>query len=233
MFRHFKNTAKVNLVNYFVLESIEFGSCGYFSGDENNTGMERSVFVCTKNDMVKLKGTLQKKHSFDSWTSEKVNTKSNFQTPNVKSFAALLKYIPMVYGGNLSNEPSLKNHSVIFFTLDRESHDTTLWGQPLFVQITGTLFEWLRQVGRIYFRILLYFLTNFEESYPESFKVFSWMVFEKLKTYCSPTCFIMILISLTENSFASLHNEVSGIVMKFSSFYVTTITFSASTKPTQ
>ena len=113
-----------------------------FYADENNTGMERSEFVCTKNDMAKLKEILQKKHSFDSWTSEKVNTKSNFQTPNVKSFAALLKYIPMVYGGNLSNEPSLKNHSGNCFTRDRESHNTTLPGKILIVQRTGTAFTW-------------------------------------------------------------------------------------------
>ena len=146
----------------------------------------------------------------------------------------LLKTIPTVCGDNVSKEPLLKNRSGNCFTLVSESHDTTLQWQLLFVQITGTTFAWLRKIGRADFRNFYFLLHNFwgRISLKVS-KCFQERFSKNWKHTAAPLFSFWFWISLTENSFASLPKEVSVILMKFLSFYVTTITFSASTKSTQ
>ena len=60
VFKGLEFAAKVNLAFGFVPKNVEHGSCRYFYAHENNTLMERSNFVCTPDDTIKLKEKLQK-----------------------------------------------------------------------------------------------------------------------------------------------------------------------------
>ena len=59
-FRGLKCTAEVNVAFGFVLKNVEDGSCRYFHAHENNTVMEKSKLVCTRDDIANLKENLKK-----------------------------------------------------------------------------------------------------------------------------------------------------------------------------
>ena len=50
-----KCVAKVNLAFGFVLKNVEDGSCRYFYAHEQNTVLEKSKLVCTRDDITNLK----------------------------------------------------------------------------------------------------------------------------------------------------------------------------------
>ena len=54
-FNNLKCAAKVNLASGFILKKIEDGGFRYFHAHENNTLLDRSKFVCTQDDLAKLK----------------------------------------------------------------------------------------------------------------------------------------------------------------------------------
>ena len=86
VFKGLKCAAKVNPVFGFVLKNFEDGSCRYFYAHENKTLMERSKLVCTPDDIINLKGKLQKMDIVDLCTRERANTKRKFYTLTILSF---------------------------------------------------------------------------------------------------------------------------------------------------
>ena len=75
VFKGHQCAAKVNLAFRFVLKNVEDGSCRYFQARENNTAMERSKHVCTRDNITNLKEKLQKLDNIELCTPERVNTK--------------------------------------------------------------------------------------------------------------------------------------------------------------
>ena len=79
VFKGVKCAAKVNLALGFVLKNVEDGSCRYFYAHENNTLMERSKLVSTReDDNTNLKEKLQKRDIVDLCTRERADTKWKF-----------------------------------------------------------------------------------------------------------------------------------------------------------
>ena len=73
-----KCLAKLNLAHGFILKNIEDGKFRYFYAHENNTLLELSQFVSSKEDMAKLKEILKKTDVIKSCTKERPNTKWRF-----------------------------------------------------------------------------------------------------------------------------------------------------------
>ena len=58
VFEKFKCAAKLNVAFGFVLKNVEDWTCSFYNAHENNTSIERSKFVATKKDLVKIKNAL-------------------------------------------------------------------------------------------------------------------------------------------------------------------------------
>ena len=94
-FNNLKCAAKVNLAFGFILKSIEDGGFRYFYAHENNTLLDRSKFVCTQDDLAKLKDFLNQTDVIESCSRERTKTKWRFyMLTNLTAFVALLKDIP-------------------------------------------------------------------------------------------------------------------------------------------
>ena len=114
---HFFNTlkcaAKVNMAFGFILKNIEDGKYRYYYAHENNTLLDRSKLVCTKEDLEKLKSYLVKTDVIETCTRERNNTKWRFfKLTNLTVFAALLRDVPMGCKGAVLPEPLLKNRNL-------------------------------------------------------------------------------------------------------------------------
>ena len=108
-----KRAAKVNLAFGFILKNIEDGGFRYFYAYENNTRLGRSIFVCTHDDLAKLKDFLNKTGVIESCSRERMNTKWRFyQLPNLTVLAALLIGVPMGCKNAVLPEALLKNHTI-------------------------------------------------------------------------------------------------------------------------
>ena len=102
----------MNLAFGFILKNIEDGGFRYFYSHENNTLLDRSKFVCTHDDLAKLKDFLNKTDVIESRSRERLNIKWRFYTlTNLTVFAALLKDVPMGFK-NAVLKPLLKNHTI-------------------------------------------------------------------------------------------------------------------------
>ena len=88
LFKGLKCAAKVNLAFGFVLKNVEDGSCRYFYAHENNTLMEMSKLVCTRDDIINLKEKLQKMDIVDLCTKESQNQMEVSQTDKLDSFCS-------------------------------------------------------------------------------------------------------------------------------------------------
>ena len=87
-FNNLKCAAKVNLAFGFILKNLEDGHYRYFYAHENNTLLDRSQLVCTKDDMLKLKNSLNQTDVIESCTRERMNTKWRFyKLTNLTVFA--------------------------------------------------------------------------------------------------------------------------------------------------
>ena len=79
---HFLNNLKcaanLNLDFGFILKTIEDGGFRYFHAHENNTLLDRVKFVCTHEDLSKLKDFLNKIDVIGSCNREKIKTKWMF-----------------------------------------------------------------------------------------------------------------------------------------------------------
>ena len=122
VFNGLKCPAKFNLAFGFVLKNVEDGSCRCFYAHENKTLMEWSKFVCTPDDIIKLKEKLQKKDIVDLCTRERANTKWKFyKLTNLTVFVALLKEVPMGCKDFVLPEPLLKNQNVNCLTYEQNT----------------------------------------------------------------------------------------------------------------
>ena len=81
---------------WFHFENIEGGGfiCSY--AHENNTSLDRSELVCTRDDLEKLKDILNKSDVMELCSRERLNTTWRFyKLKNLTVLAALLKDVPM------------------------------------------------------------------------------------------------------------------------------------------
>ena len=91
-FSNLKCAAKVNLTFGFILRNIEGEGFRHFYGHENNTLLDRSKLVGTRDDLAKLKDFLNKNDAMESCNQERMNTKRGFyKLTKFTVFAALLK----------------------------------------------------------------------------------------------------------------------------------------------
>ena len=121
-FNNLKCAAKVNLAFGFILKNLEDGRYRYFYAHENNTLLERSQLVCTKDDLTKLKNIVNQTDVIESCTRERMNTKWKFfKLTNLTVFAALLKDIPMGCRDAVLPDPLLKNHTVNCLTFEQNT----------------------------------------------------------------------------------------------------------------
>ena len=121
-FNNLKCAAKVNLAFGFILKNLEDGRYRYFYAHENNTLLDRSQLVCTKDDLAKLKNIVNQTDVIESCTRERMNTKWKFyKLTNLTVFAALLKDIPMGCRDAVLPDPLLKNHSVNCLTFEQNT----------------------------------------------------------------------------------------------------------------
>ena len=121
-FYNLKCAAKVNLAFGFILKNLEDGRYRYFYAHENNTLLDRSQLVCTKDDLTKLKNIVNQTDVIESCTAERMNTKWRFyKLTNLTVFAALLKDIPMGCRDAVLPDPLLKNHTVNCLTFEQNT----------------------------------------------------------------------------------------------------------------
>ena len=77
-FINLKSAAKMNLAFGFILKNIEDGGFRYFYAQENNTLLDRSKLLCTKDHLAKLKDILSRTDVIKSCSRERVSTKWRF-----------------------------------------------------------------------------------------------------------------------------------------------------------
>ena len=117
-----KCVAKPNLALGFILKNIEDRKFRYFYAHENNTLLEQSKLVSSKDDMAKLKEILKRTDVIESCTKERSNTKWRFfKLTNLTIFAAILRYIPMGCKDAVLPEPLPKNHTVNCLTYEQNT----------------------------------------------------------------------------------------------------------------
>ena len=120
-----KCAAKVNLGFGFILKNIEDEGFRYFYAHENNTLLDRSKLVYTRDDLAKLKDFLNKTDVIESCSREKLKTKWRFyKLTNLTVFAPLLKDLPMWCKDAVLPEPLLKNHPINCLTFAEKTRET-------------------------------------------------------------------------------------------------------------
>ena len=112
-FNNLKCAVKPNLAFGFNLMYIEDGGFRYFHAHENNTLLDRSQLVFTRDDLAKLKDFLNKTDVIESCSREKLSTKWRFYNlTNLTVFAALIKDVPMGCENAVSPKPLRKNQTI-------------------------------------------------------------------------------------------------------------------------
>ena len=92
-----KCTAKMNLPFGFISKNVEQRGFESFYTHEIHTLVDRCKFLCTKEDLAKLKHFLYKTDVIESCSREKMKTKWRFhKLSNLSLFEALLRDISMV-----------------------------------------------------------------------------------------------------------------------------------------
>ena len=95
LFDKLKYAAKVNVVLGFVLKKVENGTCRFYYAHKNNTFIERSKLVLTKQDLVEIKNALNNTDVIQACTKKRANAKwKHFNFENVTGFATLVGKIP-------------------------------------------------------------------------------------------------------------------------------------------
>ena len=160
-FNNLKCAAKVNLAFGFILITIEDGGFRYFYAHENNTLLDRSKLVCTRDDLAKLKVFLDKTDGLESCSRERMNTKWRFyKLTNSTVFAALLEDIPMGRKDAVLPEPLLKKRTINCLTFDENAR------QPY-------------NDNLCLFRVLAHHLHGTQRLEEETSKVFNWFMNKK------------------------------------------------------
>ena len=122
VFDTLKCAAKLNMAFGFVLKNVEDGSCRYYYAHENNTLLDRSKLVATKEDLSKIKTILSNSDVIEACMRERANTKWRFyKLTNFTVFAALLKEVPMGCKDAVLPEPLLKNRTVNCLTFEQNT----------------------------------------------------------------------------------------------------------------
>ena len=120
-----KCVAKPNLARGFILNNIEDGKFRHFYAHKNNTLLEQSKLVSTKDDMAILKDILKKTDVIESCTKERCNTKLRFfKLTNPTIISALLRDIPMGCKDAVLPESLLRNPSVNCLTYEQNTKKT-------------------------------------------------------------------------------------------------------------
>ena len=121
-FNNLKCATKLNLVFDFILKNIEDGGFRCFYAHEDNTLLDRSNFVCTHDNLGKLKHFLNKTDVIESCSREKMNTKWRFyKLTNLTVFAALLEDVPMGCKNAVLPKFLLKNHTINCLTFEENT----------------------------------------------------------------------------------------------------------------
>ena len=89
------------------------GRFRYLHAHENNTLLDRSKLVCTKDDLTKLKDILNKTVLINWCSRERMNTKWRFyKVKDLTVFAALFKDVPMGCKDAVLPKLQRKNHTI-------------------------------------------------------------------------------------------------------------------------
>ena len=106
----------------FILKNIEDGGFRYFYTQRNNTLLDRSKPVCTRDDLVKLKDILNKPDLIVSCSREKLSTKWRLhKLTNLTLFVALLEDVPMGCKDAVLTEPLLRNGTINCLTFEENT----------------------------------------------------------------------------------------------------------------
>ena len=121
-FNNLKYAANVNLTFGFILKNIKDGGLRYFYSQENNTLLDRSKPLCTRDDLAKLKDFLNKTDVIESCGQETINTKWTFyKLTNLRVFAASLKDVGMCCKDAVLPKPVLKQCTINCFTFEENT----------------------------------------------------------------------------------------------------------------
>ena len=86
VFEKLKCAAKLSIAFGFVLKNVEDGACRYYYAHENNTVMERSKLVATKEGLVKVKNVLSNIDLIEACTEERAKKIEILQTDKYLCF---------------------------------------------------------------------------------------------------------------------------------------------------
>ena len=92
VFNKLDSAAKINIARGFVLRNIETGEYRYFYSHKHKILFQKSHSLCTKADLITIKGKVEKFDIVEQCTQERQNTKWRFKLiTNVTIFA--MQYI--------------------------------------------------------------------------------------------------------------------------------------------
>ena len=96
VFNKLDSAAKISFSLGFILRNVETEEYRYYYAHENNILFEKSQLLCTKAELITIKGKVEKIDIVEQCTQERQNTTWRFKLiTNVTIFAALLKNIRM------------------------------------------------------------------------------------------------------------------------------------------
>ena len=112
----------MNLALGFFLKNLEDGGFRHIYAHENNTLLDRSKLVCTRDDLAKLKDFLNKTDVIESCSRERMSKKWRFhKLTNLTVFAALLKDVLMGCKDTVLPEHLPKNHTINCLTFEEKT----------------------------------------------------------------------------------------------------------------
>ena len=79
VFKKLDSADKINIARGFVLQNIENENYRYFYAYENNNLCEISYLLCTKADLITIRGKVEKFDIVEQGTQERRNTKRKFK----------------------------------------------------------------------------------------------------------------------------------------------------------
>ena len=121
-FNNLKCAAKINLAFDFMLKNIEEGVFICFHAQENNTLLNRSKFLYTREDLAKLTDFPDNADVIESCSRERMNTNCKiYKLTNLTVFAALLIDVPMGCNNAVVPKPLLKNHTINCLTYEENT----------------------------------------------------------------------------------------------------------------
>ena len=112
-FSKLKCAARLSLVFGFTLKIIEDGIFRHSCAHGIITLMDRWKLVCTKDDLMKLKKTVNKTDVTESSSREEMNTTCRFyKLTKLTVNAAVFKDVPVARSDAVLSKPLLKNRTI-------------------------------------------------------------------------------------------------------------------------